>query len=143
MNRNDHQVAALRNEIAHTRAELGETVQELAARADVPARARASARRAAQRARVATSSPGPIVALAAGAAAVVALVLWSRRDRDAGRGQAATWRRGQAATWARRRGEPDWWNRLGGRPARRRMRRGWRLGGRSRRQTGMLRGSWR
>lgn len=135
MNRNDHQVAALRNEIAHTRAELGETVQELAARADVPARARASARRAAQRARVATSSPGPIVALAAGAAAVVALVLWSRRDRDAGRGQ--------AATWARRRGEPDWWNRLGGRPARRRMRRGWRLGGRSRRRTGMLRGSWR
>lgn len=39
MTADDPKVAALRSEIAHTRAELGETVEALAAKADVKARA--------------------------------------------------------------------------------------------------------
>lgn len=48
----DAKVAALRQEIAQTRAELGETVEALAAKADVKARARARARELADETRV-------------------------------------------------------------------------------------------
>lgn len=112
MNRhNQQQVRALRNEIAHTRAELGQTVQELAARVDVPARAKASARRAAQRARVASTSPGPLATVAVGAAVLIAIVLWSRRDRTDRRRARAE--RREAQRWARRL-EQRWRDRTGG-----------------------------
>ncbi|WP_213454941.1 DUF3618 domain-containing protein [Rhizomonospora bruguierae] len=90
---------ALREEIRQTRAELGETVQALAARADVKARVRESAEQtkdrlrtqaihAAEQARVSASeardlarrSPVPWFALA-GAAAVLALVVALRGRR--------------------------------------------------------------
>lgn len=70
----------LREEIDHTRAELGETMQELAARMDVPARMRAAYGRAAQRAG-GTQVPwavlaGSVVVVAVG---VVLVVVRGRR----------------------------------------------------------------
>jgi len=76
----------LRAEIRHTRADLGQTVQALAARADVPARMRQSAVRTGQRVRdqagqavSAVRNTGvrqelPVAVIAAGA--VVALIAW-------------------------------------------------------------------
>lgn len=75
------QADVLRDEIAQTRAELGETVQALAARADVRARARASARRTANRVRSARGTPGWWLALGAGAALVATLVVLARSRR--------------------------------------------------------------
>jgi hypothetical protein len=92
---------ALRAEIAQTRAALGDTVQALAAKADVKARVRESAAetraRVRQRAAQTTAqlreqathasaearrAPVPWAAMAAGAvAAIVALVVLSRRRR--------------------------------------------------------------
>ncbi|HEX2774305.1 MAG TPA: DUF3618 domain-containing protein [Micromonosporaceae bacterium] len=92
---------ALRAEIAQTREELGDTVQALAAKADVKARVRESAAqtkaRVRQRAAETTAqlreqathasaearrAPVPWVAVAAGAvAAIVAVVVLSRRRR--------------------------------------------------------------
>jgi hypothetical protein len=80
----DRRAATLRSEIAHTRAELGETVQELAGRADVPARAKATARRTADRLRAAGDQPRVWAPMAAGAAvmaAMVGLAVWARRNR--------------------------------------------------------------
>lgn len=71
---------ALRDEITHTRAELGETVQALAAKADVRARVRASATHAADRVRTVGYSPVPWLLLAGGAT-VVLLVLVARGRR--------------------------------------------------------------
>ncbi|QSB16919.1 DUF3618 domain-containing protein [Natronosporangium hydrolyticum] len=82
MNRSINEADALRDEIAHTRAELGETVQALAARADVPARARASAQRGADRMRVASSRPGVWLVVGAGAAAVATIVAMARIRRS-------------------------------------------------------------
>jgi hypothetical protein len=75
----------LRREIVRTRAELGETVQELAERADVPARvkARVVETRDQVQSRVgnAARTPVPWVLLAAAGAALVAVLVirWRRR----------------------------------------------------------------
>lgn len=100
---------ALRDEIEHTRAELGETVQALAARADVPARARASAHRTADRVRKAGGSRGIWVFVGAGAVAVAAMLAYARRGtalRYAGRGGAmgSYLRQGRGIGGRRRRG---------------------------------------
>jgi pyridoxal biosynthesis lyase PdxS len=63
---------ALRAEIARTRAELGQTIQALAERADVKSRVQHSVRRAGR-------TPMPWVALAAGAVAAVALLVLIRK----------------------------------------------------------------
>jgi hypothetical protein len=93
MNRSQsiNDVDALRDEIAHTRAELGETVQALAARADVPARARASAQRTADRVRTAGGMPGVWMVAGVGVALVTALV-GLRRARRSRRGWARYYR---------------------------------------------------
>jgi hypothetical protein len=75
---------ALREEIQHTRAELGETVQALASKTDVKARVRESAARRAElvkgSVRDAARRPVPWIVLGAGAAALaVLLVLRGRR----------------------------------------------------------------
>jgi hypothetical protein len=72
---NRQETEALRAEIAQTRAELGETLQQLAERADVKSRVQQSVRRAGR-------SPLPWVVLTAGvAAAVVVLIVVGRRRR--------------------------------------------------------------
>ena len=72
----------LRAEIKQTRAELGETVQALAAKADVKARARDQVEVARQRAREAvTASPVPMALVVAGVAAVVGIILVMRGRR--------------------------------------------------------------
>jgi transposase-like protein len=65
---------ALRAEIVQTRAELGETIQQLAERADVKSRVQQSVRRAGR-------GPLPWFVLAAGAAAAVALLIVAGRRR--------------------------------------------------------------
>lgn len=91
---------ALRAEIRQTRAELGETVQALAARADVKARIKGSAAQTRDRMRqqagrttanvrtsvhdagsVALRHPVPWVVIAAGAVALAVVVLMARRRR--------------------------------------------------------------
>ena len=70
---NRQETEDLRAEIAQTRAELGETLQQLAGRADVKSRVQQSVRRAGR-------SPLPWVVLGTGvAAAVVLLILAGRR----------------------------------------------------------------
>jgi Protein of unknown function (DUF3618) len=77
------EAGALRDEIERTRAELGETVEALAARTDVKARVRESAAHRAEvvkdSVRQASRRPVPWIAIAAGAAAVVALLVWRGR----------------------------------------------------------------
>jgi hypothetical protein len=81
--------ALLREEIRLTRAELGETVQALAAKADVKARVRRSAAHSADRARVQVHDAGvavrrdpvPWAAIAAGTAAAIILLLVIRGRR--------------------------------------------------------------
>ena len=81
----DRDTEELRREIVRTRAELGETVQALAERADVPTRVRArvSETRDQVRSRVghAARTPVPWVVLAAAGAALVAVLVirWRRR----------------------------------------------------------------
>ena len=65
---------ALRAEILQTRAELGQTIQQLAERVDVVSRTRQSVRRAGR-------SPVPWFVLAAGAAAAVVLLALAGRGR--------------------------------------------------------------
>lgn len=65
------QAEELRAEINHLRAELGETVQELAGRMDVPSRMRGAYRKASARA---MDSPAPWVLIAGAAAAVAAAI---------------------------------------------------------------------
>lgn len=76
---NGQRAELLRDEIRALRADLGETVQALAARADVPARMRASAGRTAHRMRGWGDSPLPWTLLAAGA--TVALIVLLGRGR--------------------------------------------------------------
>lgn len=76
---------ALRDDIVQARAELGRTVQELMARADLRSRARASAAQAGDRMRAGLRTPTPWVALASGTATVVILALWNRRRQLANR----------------------------------------------------------
>jgi hypothetical protein len=72
----------LRAEIKQTRSDLGETVQALAAKADVKARALDQVEVAKQRARAAvTTSPVPIALVVAGVAAVVGIILVMRGRR--------------------------------------------------------------
>ncbi|MFI5892755.1 DUF3618 domain-containing protein [Actinoplanes sp. NPDC051513] len=72
----------LRAEIKQTRADLGETVQALAAKADVKARALDQVEVAKQRAREAVSaSPVPIALAVAGVAALVGIILVTRGRR--------------------------------------------------------------
>lgn len=81
-------VEALRAEIAHTRADLGQTVQALAAKADVKARARESAQELSGRGRelavrladAVRRRPAPIAAAIGAAVLILALVRW-RRNR--------------------------------------------------------------
>lgn len=75
MSMSNRQADALRDEIVHTRAELGETLQALAARADVRSRARASATRATDRLWAIWRSPTPWLMLTSVAAATVAVLL--------------------------------------------------------------------
>lgn len=63
---------ALRAEIRQTRADLGETVQALAAKADVKARVRRSASQSVERAR---ANPVPLAMVAAGAAAALTAIV--------------------------------------------------------------------
>lgn len=82
MSRVDGQRAdVLRDEIRTLRAELGQTVQALAERADVPARMRSSAGRTAGRMRRWADSPLPWALLTAGAT-VALLVLLARGRRS-------------------------------------------------------------
>jgi hypothetical protein len=76
---NTRQIDALRNDILETRAQLGETVQALAAKADIRSRARGSASRAAGRMRTAQGSAVPWAALAVAGAVVVAVMMTRRR----------------------------------------------------------------
>lgn len=71
---NKHETDALRAEIAQTRTELGQTIQQLAERVDVKSRVQHSVRRAGR-------SPVPWFVLAAGAAAAVALLILAGRGR--------------------------------------------------------------
>jgi hypothetical protein len=87
---------ALQDDIAQARAELGSTLQELMARADVRSRARASASRTALRARAALRSPTPWLALATGVAAMAILARWTRRGD-------ARWTRRRESRWTGRR----------------------------------------
>ncbi|MGP3989571.1 DUF3618 domain-containing protein [Streptomyces sp. 3N207] len=64
----------LRAQVEETRRELGETVEALAARADIKSQGRAKARQAAERTR-----ENPSVPVAAGVAALIALVFLVRR----------------------------------------------------------------
>ncbi|GID92787.1 DUF3618 domain-containing protein [Amorphoplanes digitatis] len=76
-------VTALREEIRQTRADLGETVQALAAKADVKARAREQVAQTKQRARVRVhdasvkvrSNPVPFAAALVAGAALVGVIL--------------------------------------------------------------------
>lgn len=82
MHVNGVQAEQIRQDIARARAELGQTLQVLAARADVRSRAKESAGYAAERVRAAWLSPGPWVAMSmtlAAAALVVTLVRGRRR----------------------------------------------------------------
>ncbi|HLU33384.1 MAG TPA: DUF3618 domain-containing protein [Natronosporangium sp.] len=65
------QTEELRAEINYTRAQLGETMQELAGRMDVPSRMRDVYRKATTRAK---DSPAPWVLMAGAGAAVAAAV---------------------------------------------------------------------
>lgn len=71
---NRQETEALRAEIMRTRADLGQTIQQLAERADVKSRMRQSVRRAGR-------SPVPWFVLAAGAAAAVVLLTLAGRRR--------------------------------------------------------------
>jgi hypothetical protein len=79
----------LRAEIRQARADLGETVQALAAKADVKARVRRSAAHTAERARVRVNHAGeqvrhdpvPWAVIAAGAAGAIILLLLIRGRR--------------------------------------------------------------
>jgi hypothetical protein len=79
------ELTRLREHIMQTRAELGATVEELAARADVRARVIQSAEeaktRVRQSAQEAARSPVPWLVLVAAAAAVTAFVVLKRRSR--------------------------------------------------------------
>lgn len=79
------EVVRLRQDILQTRAELGATVEALAAKADVRARVRETAEEAKIRlrrsAREAVRSPVPWLVLFAAAAAVAAFVVLKRRIR--------------------------------------------------------------
>ena len=73
----------LREEIRRTRAELGDTVQALAAKVDVKARVRASAAHTRERAGAAVrGDPVPWAALVAGAAAAIILLMVIQRRRS-------------------------------------------------------------
>ena len=75
-------VEELRAEIKQTRAELGETVQALAAKADVKARAREQVEVARQRAlETVRTNQVPIAIVVAGAMAVVGIILVLRGRR--------------------------------------------------------------
>ncbi|MGP3977496.1 DUF3618 domain-containing protein [Streptomyces sp. 8N114] len=79
----------LRAQVEETRRELGETVEALAARADVKAQGRRKAaefKSKAQRA-AKTTRGSPSVPVAAAGAALVALVLFVRRSRRARHGR--------------------------------------------------------
>jgi predicted phage tail protein len=82
---------ALRAEIRLTRAELGQTVEALAAKADVKARMKESAEQTRERMResaghaverVRGAGPVPWIAIAAGTAALVVVFLVIRRRRS-------------------------------------------------------------
>jgi hypothetical protein len=79
------EITRLREHIMQTRAELGATVEELAARADVRARVRETAEEAKTRVREsaqeAVRSPVPWLVLVAAAAAVTAFIVLKRRAR--------------------------------------------------------------
>jgi DNA-binding XRE family transcriptional regulator len=75
-------IEELRAEIKQTRAELGETVQALAAKADVKARAREQVEVARERAvETVRTNQVPIAAVAVGAMAVVGIILVLRGRR--------------------------------------------------------------
>ena len=75
-------IEELRAEIKRTRADLGETVQALAAKADVKARAREQVEVARQRTREAVSANQvPIALVVAGVAAVIGIILVVRGRR--------------------------------------------------------------
>jgi len=75
-------VEALRAEIKQTRAELGETVQALAAKADVKARAKEQVEVARERAlETVRTNQVPIAIVVAGAMAVVGIILVLRGRR--------------------------------------------------------------
>ncbi len=70
---------ALAEQIARTRQELGETVEQLSARFDVKARARESLQHGRERAAPYVVPAAAVAALAAGA--LIALLVWRRRSR--------------------------------------------------------------
>ena len=75
-------IEELRAGIKQTRAELGETVQALAARADVKARALDQVEIAKQRVRqAAVTGPVPVVLVVAGVVAVLGVILVMRGRR--------------------------------------------------------------
>ncbi|MGI5353295.1 DUF3618 domain-containing protein [Streptomyces sp. CA-250714] len=77
----------LRAQVEETRRELGETVEALAARADLKAQTRAKAQQAAIRTR-----DNPSVPVAAGMAALLALALFIRRKRQQSHSRLTRWR---------------------------------------------------
>ncbi|MCW6010533.1 DUF3618 domain-containing protein [Micromonospora sp. CPCC 205371] len=75
-------VEMLREDIRQARADLGETVQALAAKADVKARMRASAEHTKERALAQVrGNPVPWAAMAAGAAAAIIVLMMIQRRR--------------------------------------------------------------
>ena len=79
--RNQPDPAALRELITHPRQELGQTVQDLAARADIPARARQQAQFTAERVRQVGQSPTPWLVLGISAAAITVIAILNRIRR--------------------------------------------------------------
>jgi hypothetical protein len=69
------QARALREEIEQTRAELGQTVEALAARMDVKERARQAVRRGTVQAKQASLSPVGAALLAGAAAGLLAMLI--------------------------------------------------------------------
>ena len=90
-NTDNRQAEALRREIVQTRAALGDTVQALAAKADVKGRMRASATHTADRVkgsvRRARRAPETWMIVTAGAAATAAVILLLRGFAGNGRGR--------------------------------------------------------
>lgn len=75
---NKQETDALRAEIVQTRADLGETLQQLAERVDVKSRMQDSLRQSVRRAQ---SNPVPWFAIAAGAAVATVLLMLAGRGR--------------------------------------------------------------
>jgi Protein of unknown function (DUF3618) len=104
-NTDNRQADELRAEIAETRAALGDTVEALAAKADVKARVRVSAAETAERVkgsvRRARRAPETWMIVTAGAAATAAVILLLRGFSGGGRARRRDMLSRKARRWGR------------------------------------------